>query len=151
MIEHKAGEPAPVTRTRFGIPREEIGAPDCPLMHRWTLLDLSAWKLLVHHFLPNASDTDYHDHPRSFLTVVIYGGYTDRTPWGVVDALRAGSIRFRDAEHAHITTVGPRGCWTVVVMGPKRRKWGFWRDGKWWHWQAFEREFGLAMRCDRDA
>lgn len=127
---------------------ELIGPTDCPIMWRRTLVSVRLGKLLWHRFMPNASDKDCHDHPSSFVTVVLRGGYDDVQPDGTVDELRAPTIRFRPAEHAHVTKVGPEGATTFVVMGPKRRPWGFWRDGRWWAWRAYERMFGLNWRCD---
>lgn len=141
-----------MTRTRWWLPaREEIGAPDCPFLYRWMLADVGWAKAMVHYFLPDTVDVDPHDHPRAFVLLVLAGGYTDVTETGRVDVLRPGSVRYRPATHAHVTYVGSRGCWTVVLMGPKRREWGFWRAGRWWQWRDYEREFGMAMRCERDA
>lgn len=48
-------------------------------------------------------------------------------------------------------TDGPgRGCWTVVIMGPLQRQWGFWRAGEWPWWRDYERKYGFGMRCDSD-
>lgn len=149
--EHVEGEPAPRVRTHRWLPeREEIGAPDCLLMYRWTVAKLRGRKLLVHHFLPDADDVDYHDHPRGFLTLMWWGSYTDLRPDGTTELLRAPAIRWRPAEHAHRTKVGPRGAWTFVIMGKLAREWGFWRSGRWYFWRDYERMFGFAMRCDSD-
>jgi hypothetical protein len=118
-------------------------------MHRWTLINTRFGKLLLHHFLPNADDRAEHDHPSSFFTLVLAGGYSDLSPEGV-DRMRPGSLRFRPAEHRHKTKVGPKGCWTLVLMGPKRRAWGFWKEGRWWPWREHERRFGFGMRCPED-
>jgi hypothetical protein len=128
--------------------REIIGDPECPLLHRWTLLDVGSAKLLLHHFLPTKRDRDPHDHPRSFLTFVFLGRYDDEQPSGIIDRVQAPAVRFRRAEHAHITVAGPRGAWSLVVMGPKRRDWGFLRDGHWWPWSRYEDRFGTSFRCD---
>lgn len=172
--------------------REVIGPPDCPIMVRRTLLGPRSrpgqparpWslKLLLHHFLPNADDRDVHDHPRPFVTLVLWGHYDDLRPcpdcrdscgWvftgtggfgngyqpcptcrrsGLVlgERMRPGMVRRRRAGHRHRTHVGPRGCWTLVLMGPLRREWGFWKDGKWWPWKLYEEHFGFGMRCDTD-
>jgi hypothetical protein len=133
---------------------EVIGPPDCPLFLRWTLLKLRGYKLLVHRHMPYARDKDCHDHPADFVTVCLWGSYENLVPtWPgeplrVSDVVRAGTIRFRAAEHAHCTSVGPRGCWTIVLMRPKRRKWGFWRGDRWWYFKDYEDEFGFAMRCE---
>lgn len=159
--------------------REIIGPPACPIMHRWTLFVWEhreranrGFKLLLHHFLPNADDRDTHDHPRSFVTIVLRGSYEDLVPcrppsdggcggtgtWEcpfcdgdgleVGERMRSGMIRFRSATHTHRTRVGPEGCWTLVIMGPLRRPWGFWRLGRWWPWREYEERFGFGMRCE---
>ena len=168
------GEPAPPGRL---LRPEVIGPTDCPLLHRWTLAKAFGCKLMVHHFLPNADDRAVHDHPAAFVTLVVRGFYDDMAPcdypgcdgegfllpddWrcptcrgaGVLlnERMRPGMLRFRQATHRHRTKVGPRGCWTLVLMLRKTRRWGFWLGGKWWFWRDFEREFGFGMRCDGDA
>lgn len=156
-------------------PWEVIGPPECPLMLRRTLLAGRVGKLLLHRFLPGANDRDYHDHPRPFITIVYRGGYDDIQPcrscdgdgrggdylgipcedcWGngigKVDRVRAFTIRYRSAEHAHITRVHDDGAKTIVVMGPLVRAWGFVRDGRWWPWAKYEETFGLGFRCEDD-
>lgn len=139
--------------------------------------DPNSVKLMVHHFLPNADDRDVHDHPRPFWTLVVRGRYDDIGPCArceqgrvgpvgiangtafncpdcantgliVNERMRAGRLRLRPARHRHRTQVGPKGCWTIVLMGPIRRRWGFWRRGVWWFWRDYEAEFGFAMRCE---
>lgn len=140
----QAGEPA----RKLGHGWEVIGPEACPLMYRRTLLSFGrVGKVLWHRFVPNASDEAHHDHPRSFVTVVLRGGYDDLQPDGTVDRVYAPAIRYRPAEHAHITKVGSEGATTLVVMGRLRREWGFYRDGKWFEWRRFERLFGLNWRC----
>lgn len=129
--------------------RETIGLQGCPLMIRWTLLANRHFKVLVHHFLPGGEELDAHDHPRGFVTVVLRGHYLDETASGT-EVMRAGVIRHRRAEHAHRTVPGPDGAWTIVVMGPPRREWGFWRYGQWWHWRTWERRFEGTFGCPED-
>lgn len=142
--------------------REVIGPPECPILYRWTLLpwgelkheDASVrWKLMIHRFLPNADDRDMHDHPRGFVTVVVRGWYDDHnldvgTNVISTERMRPGKIRYRPAKHIHRTRVGPKGCWTIVVMGPIERAWGFWRGGRWMCWREHARLYGPGMRCD---
>lgn len=129
-------------------PWELIGPTDCPIMWRRTIASGRFGKLLLHRFVASSSDKDCHDHPSSFLTFVLQGGYDDVQPNGVVDKVRAPTVRFRRAEHAHITRVGPHGATTIVVMFRKRRSWGFFRDGRWYDWRTYERLFGLNWRCE---
>lgn len=142
-MDAQAGQPARVQG------KWEIIGPDaCPLMYRRTLVSHRWVKILWHRFVPNSHDRDPHDHPRSFVTFVLRGSYLDDSPTGGMDLVSAPAIRFRRATHAHVTYVGPEGCTTLVVMGPLERPWGFIRDGRWWGWRRYEREFGMAFRCD---
>lgn len=127
---------------------EVVGPPECPILYRRELLATRPLKAMVHRFVANARDHDCHDHPRPFVTLILRGGYDDVQPDGEVERLRAPAIRYRAAEHAHITQVHADGALTFVVMGPVRRKWGFWRDGRWWPVALYERVFGLAFRCE---
>jgi hypothetical protein len=68
----------------------------------------------------------------------------------VGERMTPGTLRYRAAEHRHITSTHRRSAWTLVLMGPAERPWGFWRDGGWWPWKDYERVFGLAMRCPTD-
>lgn len=103
--------------------RQRLGNPECIYAERW-ILDLGPLgSLRLHHFLRSDDARAHHDHPWWFLTLVLKGSYVDESPEGN-DRLTAGSIRFRPALHRH--TVRTSGVWTVVLTGPKRRKWGFW-------------------------
>lgn len=126
---------------------EAIGNPECPLIHRWTLINIGVAKLLVHHFLPDGRDVDYHDHPRSFLTFVFRGRYFDLTPKGS-ETVKAPAIRYRSADHAHKTNTDHRGAWSLVLMGRLVRPWGFVRNGKWMPWKVYDRVYGNnSNRC----
>lgn len=142
-LDYRPGEPARVEGKW-----EVIGPADCPLMFRRTLLSGRLGKLLLHRFVPGASDRDCHDHPRSFVTLVVRGGYDDVQPDGTVERLRAPAIRYRPAAHAHITHVHGDGATTVVVMGRLVRAWGFVRAGRWFAWRDYEQRFGLSWRCE---
>jgi hypothetical protein len=94
---------------------------------RWRLFT-PAGSLRVHRWLAPDDDRAFHDHPWAFLTVVVRGGYTDRSPAGA-DHLQAGSVRYRPALHRHTVVPDPGGAWTVMLTGPVRRQWGFWAGG----------------------
>jgi len=82
-----------------------------------------------YHFIRSDDKRYMHDHGWSFLTLVLKGSYTDVSPDGR-DVMKAGSIRYRKATHAHYVDVPEGGCWTLVFSGRSKRKWGFWVDGK---------------------
>jgi len=136
---------------------EPVGNPECPIIWRWTLVgegktegDRHWWrfmpfKVMLHYFPPRTADLDVHDHPRSFMTFMLRGSYKDVRPDGS-EILRAPAVRYRAAEHAHRTVTGARGAWTLVIMGPLKRPWGFWLDGKWRPWREYVAMFGNGGR-----
>lgn len=89
----------------------------------------SGRKLLLHHFRPHA-ERDFHDHPWSFRTLVLWGSYVDESLGEEVegerlvirDVLRMGSSRRRDALHAHRTSCSGH-VWTLVLTSPPSRDW----------------------------
>lgn len=108
--------------------RERLGLPDCPYVIRWRI-ETPWFSVRLHHWLGPDDDRAFHDHPWSFVTVVLRGAYTDRSPEGD-ERLRAGRVRYRPARHQHTVVPDPGGAWTVIVTGPKVRTWGFWVAGK---------------------
>lgn len=154
---------------------EIIGQPECPAMLRWTLADTKLGKVMIHYFPPEVIDRDPHDHPWSFVTLVLRGEYRDESwfnpsfearqaspfhipPEGIklTERLRAGAIRFRPADHLHIVETDEKGCWTLVISGPLSRDWGFVRvgrgtgidRGRWFPFKEYVERWGGVRRCD---
>jgi len=110
---------------------EYLGNPECPYMRRWAL-----GRLRLHHWYHSDEKRFMHDHPSSFITLVLKGRYIDThavikngkpLPYPTkLDYLGPGSIRYRSAHHIHYVDVQEGGCWTLLWFGKKSRKWGFW-------------------------
>lgn len=83
-------------------------------------------RLMFHYFPPQDYSRKFHDHPWPFVTMVLWGSYTDLSigPDGieVVERLTRGAIRFRPARHRH-KTANDRRCFTVVLAGRDEREW----------------------------
>jgi len=93
---------------------------------------------------------DLHDHPRSFISILLRGGYTeqisvfhpvqwfsDTIPYVSHVFRSAFSIAFRKAETAHaIVDVDP-GTVSLVLWGRKRRPWGFHTRLGWVPWKVY--------------
>lgn len=107
---------------------EPLGVPECPYVIRWRI-ETPLGSLRVHHWLGPDDDRAFHDHPWWFLTLVLRGGYTDKSPDGD-ERLKAGAVRYRPALHRHTVVPDAAGAWTVLLTGRPRRSWGFWLDGK---------------------
>lgn len=121
--------------------RSDIIAHD--YMRRW-LLKTPWFMLRVHHILRGDKDGEFHDHPMSFLSVILKGGYTEHTPVrGLVPKLQnfidqckggisfaqfygPGSVIFRRGEDLHWLELPPgKTAWTFLITSPFYRRWGF--------------------------
>lgn len=120
--------------------REKLGLPSCPYVIRWRI-ETPIGSVRLHHWLAPDDDRAPHDHPWAFTTFVLKGGYTDHSPAGD-EHLRAPAVRHRAATHQHTVFPDEGGCWTVIVTGPKIRKWGFWVKGKFVKMNKYFYEYG---------
>jgi hypothetical protein len=89
---------------------------------------------------------DLHDHPWWFITIPLWGGYTEQRAnvreapflaaqaerWpdtctrGATEDRRPFRPRMMRLDECHtITALHRRTCWTLVIGGPRRRPWGF--------------------------
>lgn len=59
--------------------RDNAGRDTGPWMVRWSLLECFGWSLKLHHILRSDEDRDLHDHPWSFLSLILRGGYWEHT------------------------------------------------------------------------
>lgn len=146
----------------FPFRREAItGTGGEPYMVRWTLFRCRWFGVKVHHFLRSDADPELHDHPCWFVSLILVGGYLEqfrvrrwrRSP---VDGLvyfdetvthwqAPGRLLYRPADHAHRIVIPPgRSAWTLVVVGPKSREWGFWEPLGWVEWREFFRARGYS-------
>ena len=128
-------------------------------MERWWLRKGESrewrWGARLHHILRSDNDRHLHDHPWTYITVILKGGYWEITgpvsPYAVADFhphlapylhfdrqrdnwfLRRwygpGSILYRKATHTHRLDVEPgKTCWTLFMMGPWQQTWGFYTE-----------------------
>lgn len=114
----------------------EIGKPGDPMLHRWRLLQTPLFGIYVHFIYREDLDRVPHDHPWTFWSLVLRGGYIEelheRPGSGEhrqVYHWRGQAHRF-PLHHAHrIVHVEPRTV-TLCLTGPKRRTWGFYDRGR---------------------
>jgi hypothetical protein len=90
---------------------------------------------VIHHFKgPDVGNP--HDHPWSFTTFILAGGYVEEVytiaedgSWSMeVHHRRPGSSHHVQATHIHRIIELPEGeCWTMVISGPNEREPHFWK------------------------
>lgn len=127
--------------------REDICGRDGTLyMRRWRLLGkdgILGRNLMVHRIVRPDEDRAPHDHPWSFVSLVLRGGYLEQrqnssgSVWWV-RWRRPGSIAWRRATDLHrIHTIGGPEAWTLVATGPRVRSWGFQTVNGWVDHRAY--------------
>lgn len=119
---------------------------------RLRLIDTPWFGVYLHHVEGPDPQPDPHDHPWTFLSFVVRGGYLEQV-WKAVGPLKTQVYsrrwrsltwhRMRAEGYAHrILSCEPRTV-TLILRGPRRREWGFWtisnenREG-WTHWKDYE-------------
>ena len=107
-----------------------------PYLVRFTVLKLFGWRLKLHVFVRGDEDRCLHDHPWGFWTLILFGGYHEETREGV-KWRRPGSLLYRPAEWSHRVILGDTPACTLVLMGPRRRSWGFLTRNGWVHWRDY--------------
>lgn len=94
------------------------------------------WKplggIFVHRMHAPDPGKDVHDHPWTFVSVILKGGYIERfSSVREIDSSRyrprrPGSFKRVRLDEAHtITRLIGATSWSLVVHGPNVRKWGF--------------------------
>lgn len=127
-------------------------------LDRWGFTLPRSWGLFIHRMSAPDPGQDLHDHPWAFVSLVLWGGYTEEradtrdaplyasfaerystcTP-GAPEQRRVGSLRVMRLDECHrITKLTRKTCWTVVLHGPRRRKWGFYLPNGWMFWQRYD-------------
>lgn len=121
-------------------------------MERYWLLQTRWANARVHCIHTADLDRHMHDHPWSFISVVLRGFYLEHRPreiepiffkdgaeWRTGLFRRVGSFAFRRATDRHrITTVSCGGVWTLFITFPKRQWWGFYTPSGKIHWKNYE-------------
>ena len=125
------------------------GSGQCPVyLERWTILQALGCGIYLHHFLGDDWAIDPHDHPRRFISIGLKGWNLEdvyRNPATDPAASISGStqlletkryhapwVRSFPAHHLHRVRAAQCGdVWTLVIVLPKSRGWGFVQDGKW--------------------
>lgn len=142
----------------FGI--TEIPDHDDPsrvYLKRWRIVESPYFGVKVHHIRmsDNPTTRGLHDHPWSFISIRLRGGYHELRPgpnfdrysgpWMLVIGEKRGIYRrhthrrvnvVRSTDLHAVCLTDDKPCWTLVFNGPRRREWGFRFPGaEWLPWQ----------------
>jgi hypothetical protein len=111
------------------------------------------WAIMIHWINGPDPEPDMHDHPVTFLSIILRGGYTEDVlmtenfgdflgGWPVIRRINRRWFNFiRAGKHVHsIQWVAPETV-TLCFVGPKVREWGFHTKDGWVHWKEYNRKY----------
>jgi hypothetical protein len=107
-----------------------------PLVTRWILFSCPWFAVFIHKLHRSDYQRAMHDHPWTFVSIIIRGGYKEQTPMGILSHA-PGDILYRPAEWKHAVIIEGKPSWNLILHGPRRRKWGFWQGDKWCWWRKY--------------
>lgn len=103
----------------------------------------------LHKIVRSDADRHLHDHPFHYLTIILFGGYTEVTE--NEDGIRVsrwygpGSVVVRRATSAH-RLILPHNSYalTLFLMWKVDRQWGFWVNKRWVYWRHYLNDWQSA-------
>jgi len=155
--------------TKFVVPHFDI---DEDYLVRYRVIQTPWFGLYLHRLGTPDSRATLHDHPWSFVSLVLRGGYTEvrrnnRTMGDYLHKVRRLNMMRRDDAH-YILKLKREPTWTLLLVGKRRRTWGYWekQEGQvvWdhgnrtsveeWVWIEFDKhpyagQFDAAVRARR--
>lgn len=122
------------------LPHKSIGLNGSEYMRRYFVLGSrgdgdSRRSVRIHHIMRSDDARALHDHPWGFITIGLWGSYTEIRP-SSTRTVRAPWIIVHRAEDLH-RLVLDRPVWTLVFTGRRTRDWGFMVGDEWVGWERF--------------
>jgi hypothetical protein len=121
------------------------------------------WKplggIFLHRMEGPDPGVDLHDHPWSFVSFILWGGYDEERAYnreaqgmariaetwpdtctrGVPVIRNRWTLRAMRLDECHrITDLHKRTSWSLVIHGPARRVWGFYLPSGFMPWREYE-------------
>ena len=132
---------------RFVIPN--LDNPDQLYLTRWRIIETPWFGFFLHRFDGPDSRPVLHDHPWSFVSIILRGSYIEHRLTLTDRSVRVRRIRFinvmrRDDAH-FIDHIERTPTWSLLLVGKRRRTWGYLRpisgsSRGGWSWHPFDRD-----------
>ena len=107
------------------------------------------FNVFLHRFLKSDPGT-VHDHPWSYTTIILKGGYWEWVPtFNAQGEMNGERVHWRGA--GHVRTCGANSYhrielepgitpWTLFMPGPQTRDWGFLKNNRWIQHEQYFKE-----------
>ncbi len=127
-----------------------IGDQNGPIyLIRYSIFSCPWFSIKLHRIMMSDDDCQ-HDHPWSFVSIILWGGYFEvtsndqkSTPWIVGFTSKwfgPGSVLWRPAPSPHsLMLPNEKPATTLVITFKKQREWGFITPSGWVKWTEYIR------------
>jgi len=113
--------------SRFDIPN--FDDPEELYLTRWRIVQTPWFGVYLHRMLGPDSRPTIHDHPWSFTSIVLRGGYVERRLDPITREIPLRKVRWVNRMRTHDAHAIMRllrvPTWTLVFVGKRRRTWGY--------------------------
>lgn len=109
---------------RRHIPYDTVGWKEIgEVFTRYNVLKTRWFSVYIHQMWAPIAPPLCHDHPWSFVTFIISGGYWETTDGTNFKFIRPGLVLYRPAHYTHTVKTVKRFAWTFVITGPRSNDW----------------------------
>lgn len=118
-----------------------------PSRIRWRIIHTPWFGIYLHKWLLPDPRPTLHDHPWPFLSIILLGGYTEKTIHGTRNVRR---LNWTSKHKFHTVTKLLRvPTWSLMFVGPTGDTWGYLNNPE---WVAFDKhphsdDFSAAMKA----
>jgi hypothetical protein len=109
---------------------------DSEYIVRLHLIKTPWFAVCLHWFHKPDPEPFDHDHPVSFLSFILRGGYTEQRNGAVRRRRWFNFVRASESDRHTIVALHGKPL-TLCLMGPKTREWGFHRPSGWIGWKDY--------------
>lgn len=107
----------------------------------------------LHNLYEPDADRDMHDHPWEFISIILRGGYTeivnpiphvmDTPAYNFKRRWNRWSWHKMSTDKAHRILSVDDGTISLILVGRRKRSWGFYTPEGWVDWREYERAEGV--------
>ena len=111
-------------------------------LRRLILVQCPLFSIFIHWFHTPDKQRHLHDHPVSFISIILSGFYIEET----FDGRKHRRINFSyiNCYKVHkISKIDPVDkTVTLCIAGPRVREWGFYTEDGWIHYKKYQKLYG---------
>lgn len=130
-----------------------------PLVDRFYVGQLFGRTIFLHHLLRSDPDRGVHDHPYDAMSIILAGRYHEERMNGVGvfgytskflvrSACQFYILRKTDFHRVHL--IAKRTAWTLFIVGPHEKMWGFLRETEPYTGQLYFVPASGGCKADRE-